>query len=109
MEKLGIGFCKDGYYEGWDKKGIASQEACNVLCLSEKQCKFAAWMPKKTCSRYTGAICYLQTATAYQRLHTTFEKKSSGILQTFHKRNFQRYFIKLFQNFRINEHFIFIS
>ena len=79
MERLGIGYCKDGYDAGWDGKGIESQEACNLVCLSEKRCKFAAWYPNKTCSRYTGTICDLQANTDKEKSHTTFEKKSSGI------------------------------
>ena len=80
MERLGIGLCKDGYNAGWDKKGIESQEACNAVCLSEKQCKFAAWLSKKTCNRYTGTICDLKTETVFQRSFTTFVTKPSGIL-----------------------------
>ena len=80
MERLGIGYCKNGYDAGWDEKGLDSQEACNLVCLSEKRCKFAAWYPKKTCSRYNGEICDLETNDDFHKSYSTFEKKSSGIL-----------------------------
>ena len=80
MERFGIGHCKDGYNAGWDNKGMESQEACNAVCLSEKQCKFAAWSRGKSCNRYTGAICDLKADTVYYRSFTTFVTKPSGIL-----------------------------
>ena len=80
MERLGIGICRGSYYGGSDKKGIASQEACNAVCLSEQRCKFAVWLHRETCARYNAAICDLKTKTDLQRSHTTFEKKFTGIV-----------------------------
>ena len=76
MEILGGGFCQHGYYMGWDGKGKDSQEACNALCLSESQCKFAAWFPQQTCSRYNEATCCLNN----DKNHMTYAKTFSGML-----------------------------
>ena len=75
MERLGDGFCQNGYYMGWDGKGVDSQDACNAVCLSEPPCKFAAWFPKKTCSRYNEEACHLNN----DKNHVTYAKKSSDI------------------------------
>ena len=75
MERLGRGFCHNGYYLGWDGKGKDSQEACNAVCLSEPQCKFAAWFPAQTCTRYNKSTCNLNN----DEDHMTYAKKSSGI------------------------------
>ena len=76
MERLGRGYCHNGYYMGWDGKGKDSQEACNAVCLSEPQCKFAAWFPAQTCSRYNETTCNLNN----DKNHMTYAKKSPGIL-----------------------------
>jgi len=59
MKFLGLGACDSGYYAGWDGKGIGSQEGCNQVCLSEPQCKYAAFKPGQSCSRYNGHTCSL--------------------------------------------------
>ena len=90
MERLGKGYCVTGYYAGWDKKGIATQESCNDLCLSEAQCKYVAWYPNQTCSRYSGKYCVLNQ----DMNHVTFAKKYSGKIERF---------------FRIFWYFVFIA
>ena len=77
MERLGKGYCVTGYYAGWDKKGIATQDSCNDLCLSEPQCKYVAWYPNQTCSRYSGKYCVLNQ----DMNHVTFAKKYSGKIE----------------------------
>ena len=37
MILLGAGFCKSGYYAGWDAK-IATKELCFKQCLAEEKC-----------------------------------------------------------------------
>ena len=77
MERLGNGFCVDGYYKGWttgNNDGIDSQKSCNEACLSDDQCKFAAWYPNNTCSRYNVAICVLND----NKNHITYKKRSPG-------------------------------
>ena len=77
MKLKGNGYCKSGYYAGWDGQGTANQEACNMLCLSEKQCTFAAYLndgQKQTCSRYKGKSCILDTSSEHKRAHTTYYK-----------------------------------
>jgi len=70
MVSYGNGFCDEGYYAGWDGKGINSQEECNDLCLDEPECTYASFFPIKdwtrdghlngnTCSRYNGQSCNL--------------------------------------------------
>ena len=65
MVSYGDGFCDEGYYAGWDGKGIESQEKCNDLCLDEPECTYASFFPIKdgkngnTCSRYNGQSCNL--------------------------------------------------
>jgi len=64
MVSYGDGFCDEGYYAGWDGKGINSQEECNDLCLDEPECTYASFFPLKdwttnTCSRYNGQSCNL--------------------------------------------------
>ena len=79
MERLGKGYCVTGYYAGWDRKGIETQKACNDLCLSEPQCKYAGWYLNQTCSRYNGQYCILNQ----DKNHVTFMKKYSGNLMEF--------------------------
>ena len=59
MASYGQGFCKSGYIRGWDGKGIASQEACNEVCVAEPDCWYAAFNKGKTCSRYKLHTCDL--------------------------------------------------
>merc|ERR1719494_927934 len=99
MLNYGRGYCKHGFYAGWDWKGTGSAEECKRLCLSEEQCTFAAFyrgdshgrrkcswkkvwgipvpFSKKchtvndaTCSRYNGASCPLNN----DKGHYTFVK-----------------------------------
>ena len=72
----GQGYCRDGFYAGWDGKGTASQEECNALCLSESQCKYAAWWSHQTCSRYQDSNCILNGDVN----HVTFAKTNGGNL-----------------------------
>ena len=77
MKLKGNGHCKSGYYAGWDGKGTANQDACNLLCLSEEQCTFAAYFKdgqSQTCSRYKGKSCILKTSNDFERAHTTYYK-----------------------------------
>ena len=77
MERLGTGYCVDGFYKGRSKgnyDGIDSQKSCNDACLADDQCKFAAWRPNHTCSRYNVAICVLNGNTN----HITYRKIPSG-------------------------------
>ena len=76
MTLHGQGFCTEGFYAGWDGKGTASQDACNAVCLSEQQCKFAAWFPQRTCSRYQDSDCELKNNVN----HVTFAKTNGGNL-----------------------------
>lgn len=78
MESFGKGYCTKGYYAGWDGQGEANQDDCNNLCLREHQCTFAAYMnigSKKTCSRYNGKSCTLETKATNAMDHQTFAKK----------------------------------
>ena len=79
MKLLGNGYCNAGFYAGHDNKGTANQDACNLLCLSEKECTFAAYNggKRKTCSRYNGKSCILYTSDADSRAHTTYYKDLS--------------------------------
>ena len=75
MSHLGTGICDNGYYRGWDGKGIESQEACNAVCLSEAQCTYAAWYNGKTCSRYQGKTCNIQSGSSDWDMHVTYTKQ----------------------------------
>ena len=84
MKLMGNGHCKSGYLAGWDGKGTANQDACNQLCLSEKQCTFAAYVNDakgKSCSRYKGKNCILDTSSDHKKAHITYYKDlgSQGI------------------------------
>ena len=93
MKLKGNGHCKSGYYAGWDGKGTANQDACNLLCLSEKQCTFAAYYndgQKQSCSRFNGNSCILDTSDTsessgdFKKAHTTYYKSlPQGIFQFF--------------------------
>lgn len=84
--RLGLGHCSDGYYAGWDGKGIHSQEACNEVCRKEDQCTYAAFKRGHTCSRYNGKSCNLirdYTHTTYERLNFRTTEESVGIESEF--------------------------
>ena len=88
MKLMGNGHCKSGYLAGWDGKGTANQDACNQLCLSEKQCTFAAYVDDakgKSCSRYKGKSCILDTSSVHKKAHTTYYKdlQAQGIFHFF--------------------------
>ena len=88
MKLKGNGYCKSGYYAGWDDKGTANQDACNLLCLSERQCTFAAYFndgQSQTCSRYKDKSCILDTSNDFKRAHTTYYKEldAQGIFHFF--------------------------
>ena len=88
MKLVGNGHCTSGYYAGWDGKGIANQDACKLLCLFEKQCSFAAYVDDgigKSCSRYKGNTCILDTSDDHKKAHTTYRKDIGrwGIYFTF--------------------------
>merc|ERR1712032_1254360 len=70
MEDYGKGFCKNNYIRGWDGKGIKSREACNDVCMAEEDCTYAAWYPNRTCSRYNGKDCKLNS----DKNHYTWKK-----------------------------------
>jgi len=72
MTFKGNGFCTSGYYAGWDGKGIGSQESCNQVCLTEPQCTYAAFYAGRTCSRYRGDSCTLNSDSD----HITYAKQS---------------------------------
>merc|ERR1719499_269163 len=74
MTHLGVGYCTSGFYAGWDGQGIDSQEACNQVCLTEQQCTYAAFFAGKTCSRYNGNACTLNSDTN----HITYAKQSNS-------------------------------
>ena len=77
---MGNGVCDSGYYAGWDDKGTANQDACNLLCLSEKDCTFAAYFndgQEKSCSRFKGKSCILGSSDARHRAHTIYYKDLS--------------------------------
>ena len=85
---MGNGVCNSGYYAGWDDKGTANQDACNLLCLSEKQCTFAAYFDdghRKTCSRYKDEICILDASSDYKKAYATYYKDlgAEGIFNFF--------------------------
>ena len=78
MKLMGNGICSAGYYAGWDGRGTANQDACNLLCLLEKECTFTAYFndgQSQTCSRYNGKSCILDTSDAGRRAHTTYYKE----------------------------------
>ena len=74
MKLKGNGYCKSGYYAGWDNKGTANQDACDLLCLSEEQCTFAAYFKDQTCNRYKDKSCILDTSNNFERAYTTYYK-----------------------------------
>ena len=74
MERFGQGYCKSGFYAGWDGKGLESQDACNRVCLEEPECTYAAWWESVTCSRYNEVDCELN---GYEN-HFTFKKIHTG-------------------------------
>lgn len=77
MFAYGWGYCKNGYYAGWDDIGTANEEDCKKLCLSEVECMYAAYINEgneKTCSRYNQATCQLLTSDSTQRAYKTFFK-----------------------------------
>ena len=74
MERFGQGYCKSGFYAGWDGKGLESQDACNKVCLEEPECTYAAWWESVTCSRYNEVDCELN---GYEN-HFTFQKIHTG-------------------------------
>jgi len=81
MSAVGKGYCNAGYYAGWDKKGIKTQEACNKVCLDDPKCTFAAWKKDATCSRYKNATCVL---TKRHHHHFTFKKNVAVVALTSH-------------------------
>ena len=90
MKLKGNGYCTSGYYAGWDSKGTANQDACNLLCLSERQCTFAAYLGSgqsggKTCNRFKDKRCILDTSDFFKRAHTTYYKEfdTQGIFHFF--------------------------
>ena len=74
MERFGQGYCKSGYYAGWDGKGVDSQDTCNKVCLEDPECTYAAWYGSKTCSRYNEVDCKLNGDAD----HVTFKKIHMG-------------------------------
>ena len=74
MESYGQGFCDEGYYAGWDGKGIGSQASCNAVCLDESECTYAAYNAGQTCSRYNGETCNLNGVQS----HFTYKKTSTS-------------------------------
>ena len=50
MTYLRLGSCSRGYYDGYSN--AKKSRARKALCLSESKCKFAAFKPDITCSRY---------------------------------------------------------
>ena len=74
MVAHGLGYCRTGYYAGWDGKGTESQAACNTVCLAEKECTYAAWYKGQTCSRYNLEGCSLNG----QGDHFTFKKVTTS-------------------------------
>ena len=77
MSYYGDGHCKSGYYGGWDGQGDQSQKDCKSLCLSDTQCKFAAYyvgINNRTCSRYDQKTCQLDTSKPWKKAHQTFAK-----------------------------------
>ena len=46
------GYCNNGKYAGGDAS-IATEEACNVECLAEDFCVYAALKPGVTCDRFS--------------------------------------------------------
>ena len=77
MVPLGDGYCEKGYYAGWDKKAVMRQEDCNMLCLNDPECAYAAFLDKWTCSRYNGETCNLNCGPGSRndcKNHKTFKK-----------------------------------
>ena len=70
MERFGQGYCKSGYYAGWDGKGVESQDTCNKVCLEDPKCTYAAWWESETCARYNEVDCKLNGDAN----HVTFKK-----------------------------------
>lgn len=77
MTGHGQGYCENDYARGWDGKGIASQDACNAVCLAEADCTYASFNEGATCSRYRGTACHLNGADD----HLTFKKLDVGHLE----------------------------
>ena len=75
MELFGQGYCKKGFLRGHDGKGTDTQNACNLVCLAESDCMFAAFKKGKTCSRYKNKDCELNGANS----HITYKRIVIGI------------------------------
>ena len=78
MKLLGDGYCRFArFYAGEDSKGTANQEACNLLCMSEKECTFAAYINThylQACFRYNSTSCVLDVSSANKIAYTTYYK-----------------------------------
>ena len=67
MKYLGLGYCGDDFYAGWDgegREGDASEQDCKNLCMEDDSCKFVAYLDtgnRKKCSRYNKDKCNLDT------------------------------------------------
>ena len=85
MSEVGTGVCNsNGYYAGWDGKGLDSAAACNAVCVAEPQCTFTAYWPGTTCSRYLGKDCGRMTGAHDYDMHTVYKKDFSKFLPSGH-------------------------
>ena len=82
MVLLGKGHCKDGFYKGW--KGLRDIQACNDLCLVEKECLYASFCDEcltgatSKCSGYNSDNCVLTTSQYTQsKSYITYKKGMS--------------------------------
>merc|ERR1711988_1663887 len=70
MQFVGMGYCYQHYYAGWDGKGLDNKQDCMDVCRSEPECTHVAFNRGKTCSRYYGDHCTLTS----DRDHITYKK-----------------------------------
>merc|ERR1711988_2067761 len=70
MQFIGMGYCDQHYYAGWDGKGLDNKQDCMNVCQSEPECTHVAFNRGKTCSRYYGDHCTLTS----DRDHITYKK-----------------------------------
>ena len=85
--KLGVGYCAQGYYAGWQAED-GNLQACKARCEQEEGCHFFALYDGKTCSRYDARAgdCSQRVTEGGQYFpedHTTYAKTEKAT-QGFH-------------------------
>ena len=73
------GYCYQGYYAGWESNNNKdSLDNCKRACDAETRCKYFAYEPGRTCSRYDTTSCTIYANSA----STTYKKLTSAVCPT---------------------------